>query len=103
MRVQTRKKLVLILIFDSISLKTLFSVVWGRSFGYHSHPYDIQRKISGDDLFEDQLGLLNWVSFLRISSVITQYVIQMKSVLVDSMSTIVKPFDLIFNRQFLHP
>ena len=50
------------------NLKTFQSVVLSRSFQYHNHPDDIQRKILGD-----QRGLLDWVSLKKWANKITKF------------------------------
>jgi len=84
-------------------LKTLISLVSSRSLSDHGHSDEIQRKFfrkGGDGFFQGQQGLLDWVSLVSFGQSLkfigfTDYQIQMKSVLVNSMSTIVKPFEYI--------
>ena len=56
-------------------MKTLPSLVLSRSFPYHSHSDEIQRKffrIREDGLFEGQQGLLDWVRIAAFGDLITR-------------------------------
>ena len=58
-----------VILWISTYLKTLISRVSSRSFPYHGHSDEIQRKffrIEGDGLFQGQQGLLDWVSLVSL-------------------------------------